>query len=272
MPTQYDISVIPRDLHFRLEAVRGSAWLGEDRVASAVFDALSLTFPEGERLFIDAVRKFRGHAQGKLADDVRAFIAQEAIHSREHAALNSGLDRARYPVEWIEACVRKRLAFIRKLGPMRMLGVTIALEHFTAMLADAFDAYPELWQHTDDELVRLWRWHAMEETEHKAVAYDVFCAATHDWSAARRYWFRTRVMVLVSLHFSVNITRYAAALLEADGIGRWDARWRVTRFLFGRPGLFRRLGPRYREWFRPGFHPWQHDNRAKLEEWRREFA
>lgn len=272
METPADIAVVPRDLHFRVERARGASWLGGDPVATAVFNALSLTFPEGERLFIDAVRKFRSHAQGKLVEDVRAFIAQEAIHSREHAALNSGLDRTRYPIEWIEGCVRRRIGFIRRLGPMRMLGVTIALEHFTAMLAEAFDADPDLWQQTDEELVRLWRWHAMEETEHKAVAYDVFCAATRDWSAARRYLFRTRVMVLVSAHFSVNITRYAAALLEADGVGRWTARWRVLRFLFVRPGLFRRLGPRYREWFRPGFHPWQHDNRAKLEEWRREFA
>jgi len=49
-------------------------------------------------------------------------------------------------------------------------------------------------------------------------------------------------MALVSAHFTVDITRYAAALLEADGVGRWSARWRVLRFLFGKPGLFRRLG------------------------------
>ena len=45
----------------------------------------------------------------------------------------------------------------------------------------------------------------------------------------------------------------------------------VLRFLFGTPGLFRRLGPRYCDWFRPTFHPWDHDNRAKLADWRREF-
>ena len=271
MHTPADVVVIPRDVHFHTESARGTAWLGGDPVATAVFNALSLTFPEGERLFIDAVRKFRGEVQGKLADDVRAFIAQEAIHSREHAALNAALDRGHYPVEWIEGSVRKRLAFLRKLGPMRMLGVTIALEHFTAMLADTFDQYPELWAGTPPELARLWRWHAMEETEHKAVAFDVFNSATRDWTSSRRYRFRARVMAFVSVHFTVNITRYAAALLEADGMGRWTARWQVLRFLFGTPGLFRRLGPRYRDWFRPTFHPWDHDNREKLADWRREF-
>ncbi len=148
MGTPIDVAVIARDVHFRTEYVQQGAWLGGDPVATAVFNALSLTFPEGERLFIDAVRRFRGQVRGKLADDVRAFIAQEAIHSREHAALNAGLDCRRYPVEWIGESVRRRLAFLRRLGPMRMLGVTIALEHFTAMLAEMFDGYPELWAGT----------------------------------------------------------------------------------------------------------------------------
>jgi hypothetical protein len=272
MQTPPDVRVIPRDVHFRTESAHGTAWLGGDPVATAVFNALSLTFPDGERLFMDSVRAFRRQLQGGLADDVRAFIAQEAIHSREHASLNAGLDRRHYPVDWIEASVRRRIAFLRRLGPMRMLGVTIALEHFTAMLADMFDADPELWAGTPEEIVRLWRWHAMEETEHKAVAFDVFQEVSKDWAPFRRYLFRARIMALTSAHFTGNIIRYAAALLEADGIGRWTARWQVTRFLFGKPGIFRKLGPRYREWYHPGFHPWNHDNRQKLEEWRSQFT
>jgi hypothetical protein len=190
MQTPSDIVVIPRDIHFSTECARGSAWLGGDPVATAVFNALSLTFPDGERLFIDSVRAFRGGLQGKLAEDARAFIAQEAIHSREHAGLNAHLDRSHYPVERIEGSVRRRLTFLRKLGPLRMLGVTIALEHFTAMLADLFDSDPQLWAGTPEEILRLWRWHAMEETEHKAVAFDVFQEVSKNWTGLRRYQFR----------------------------------------------------------------------------------
>jgi hypothetical protein len=110
MTTPADVAVIPRDIHFRTDSARGTAWLGGDPVATAVFNALSLTFPEGERLFIDSVRAFRLRLPRKLADEVRAFIAQEAIHSREHANLNAGLDRGHYPVERIETSVRRRLA------------------------------------------------------------------------------------------------------------------------------------------------------------------
>lgn len=271
MQTPPDVRVTPRDVHFRTESARWTAWLGGDPVATAVFNALSLTFPDGERLFMDSVHAFRVHLQGKLAEDARAFITQEAIHSREHASLNAHLDRSHYPVDRIEGSVRRRLGFLRRLGPMRMLGVTIALEHFTSMLADMFDSDPELWAGTPEELLRLWRWHAMEETEHKAVAFDVFQEVTRNWLPLRRYFFRARIMALTSVHFTIDVIRFAAALLEADGMGRWRARWRVTRFLFGEPGIFRKLGPRYRDWYRPGFHPWDYDNRAKLEQWRAQF-
>lgn len=271
MQTPTDIAVTPRDIHFPTESAHGTAWLGGNPVATAVFNALSLTFPEGERLFIDSVRAFRGPLTGKLAEDVRAFIAQEAAHSREHASLNAQLDRSHYPVERIEASVRRRIRFLRGLGTLRMLGVTIALEHFTAMLADMFDSDPELWAGTPDEILRLWRWHAMEETEHKAVAFDVFQDVTKHWTPLRRTLFRWRAMAVTSALFTNDVIRFAAALLEADGTGRWKARWQVARFLFGEPGIFRKLGPRYRDWYRPGFHPWDHDNRAKLEQWRQQF-
>ena len=272
MPTPSDVSVIPRDVHFRTECAHGSAWLGGNPVATAVFNALSLTFPDGERLFIDSVRAFRGQLHGKLAEDVRTFIAQEALHSREHASLNAQLDRSHYPVDRIEATVRRRIGFLRRLGPMRMLGVTIALEHFTAMLADMFDSDPQLWAGTPEEILRLWRWHAMEETEHKAVAFDVFQEVSKDWTPFRRHLFRAHIMALTSVHFTSDVIRFAAALLSADGTGRWQARWQVARFLFGEPGIFRKLGPRYRDWYRPGFHPWDYDNRQKLEQWRKQFS
>ena len=271
LQTPTGIDPVPRDLHFDVRAARG-AWLGGDPVATAVFNALSLTFPDGEKLFVDAVRKFRGAASGRLADEVRAFIAQESIHSREHAALNAALDRGHYPVDRIESTIRRRIAFVRSLGPLRMLGATIALEHLTALMADMVEADPALWDRTPPELRRLWRWHAMEETEHKAVAFDLFNAVTRDWDDRRRHRYRVRVMLAVTTQFTINVTRYAAALLMADGVGRLAAHWRVFRFLFLQPGLFSRLGPRWRAWFRRDFHPWDHDNRAALERWRQEFA
>jgi uncharacterized protein len=54
----------------------------------------------------------------------------------------------------------------------------------------------------------------------------------------------------------------------------WSVReWgRLVRFLFVEPGGMLRLLPKYLDYFRPRFHPWDHDNRALLEAWKDELA
>jgi predicted metal-dependent hydrolase len=270
--TPDDLTVTPRDIHFATEAASGKAWLGGDPVATAVFNAMSLTFPDGERLFMDAVRHYRSELSGKLLEDAKAFIKQEAIHSREHVALNGGLDRTHYPIDAIETEIRGRIKATRERGPMAMLGVTIALEHFTAMMADVTLEDGSVFEGTDEDILRLWQWHALEETEHKAVAFDVFQQVTQDWTPRQRYFLRIRVMALVTILFTSNISRYASRLLIADGVSPWTARARVLWYLLFRPGLFRKGWRSYWAWYKPGFHPWDHDNRATIAAWQGKFA
>jgi predicted metal-dependent hydrolase len=262
-----------RDLRFDLEAVRGTYWMDGDPVATAVFNALSLTFPDGEKLFMDSVRHYRSQLSAPLAAQVRAFLAQEAVHAREHHALNALIDRERYPVAQIESRIRKRIAFARSRGPLRALCATTALEHFTAMMAEMHDAMRgRLFARTAPEIERLWRWHSLEETEHKAVAFDVFVEVTRGWPAWRRYLLRVWSMAFITLMFTRNITRYASMLLEADGYTPREARRAVRRFLWRDPGLFRSNPRTYFAWYRPGFHPWDIDNRAQMARWQAEFA
>jgi predicted metal-dependent hydrolase len=269
--TPADVKVPPRDIHFDVAEARAGHWLAGDPVGTAVFNALSLTFPDGERMFIDAVRHYRGEVSGKLAEDVKGFIAQEAIHSREHHALNQLIDRTRYPVADIEAQIKERVAFARSRGPMRMLISTIALEHFTAMMADMHAANLDMFAGVAPGIERLWRWHAMEETEHKAVAYDVFMRVTREWPPLRRYLRRTMAMALISYFFTRNIIRYAARLLEADGYTPKEALKAVRAYVWRKPGIFARGWKTYFAWYRPGFHPWDHDNRALVARWKAEF-
>lgn len=269
--TPTDLDIQPRDLRFDVAGARDGHWLGGDPVGTAVFNALSLTFPDGERLFMDAVRHYRPQLSGKLLEDVRGFIAQEAIHSREHHGLNQLIDRGRYPVAEIEAEVRERTSQARGRGPMGMLISTIALEHFTAMMAEVHMAHQDLFEGASPEIERLWRWHAMEEGEHKAVAFDVFMEVTKDWPPFLRYRRRVISMALITYMFSRNVTRFAARLLETDGYTPKAALKAVEAYVWKKPGLFRRGWKTYFAWYRPGFHPWDHDNRAMLAGWRAEF-
>ncbi len=267
-----DVTIVPRDLHFDVATAQGRYWLDGDPVATAVMNALSLTFPDGERLFMDAVRAYKGELSGKLAQDAKDFIAQEAIHSREHHLLNQMIDPEKYPVARIQEQIGERIAFARSAGPMRMLVGTICLEHFTAMLADLFAAEDKMFTKTDPALRDLWRWHAMEEAEHKAVAYDVFLEATKGWPSFARWFRRSLLMILITLNFTHNITNYAAWLLEADGYAPAEAKKAVKKFLWKDPAFFGRGWKYWAAWFRPGFHPWDHDNRDLMAEWRAEFT
>ncbi len=269
--TPDDLHVAPRDIRFALDSARQGHWLGGDPVGTAVFNALSLTFPDGERMFMDAVKAYRDRLSGKLAEDARGFMVQEAIHSREHHQLNSLIDRERYPVAEIEETIRGRVKMARDRGPMAMLISTIALEHFTAMMAEMHARHRELFATTDPEIEKLWRWHAMEETEHKAVAYDVFLEVTKDWSPLKRYMIRCRAMALVTYMFTRNITRYAARLLETDGYTPEAALKAVKRYVWREPGIFSRGAKTYFAWYRPGFHPWDQDDRAQFADWKAEF-
>ena len=120
--TPNDVVVRARNLRFdvapSVKAAPAGHWMGGDPVATAVFNALSLTFPDGEKMFIDAVKHFRPqiHEAGKmkLLGEIQGFIAQEGIHAREHAGLNRLIDRARYPVDAIEEIIRKRIGIDRK--------------------------------------------------------------------------------------------------------------------------------------------------------------
>jgi len=274
--TPEDVTILPRDFHFDMDSAREGHWLDGNPVATAIFNAMSLTFPGGERLFMDAVKAYRGKVDGKLAQDVKDFIAQEAIHSREHHLLNNMIDREKYPVAEIEAAIAEKIAFGRSGGPMRMLIATICLEHFTSMMADLMvdldvDGSP-LFSKTEPSLERLWRWHAMEETEHKAVAYDVFMEATKGWSPLKRYFRRSLSMLLITQQFTQNIAEYASKLLVADGYEPDAARRAVKTFLWKKPALFGSGWAIWLSWFKPGFHPWDHDNRDVMASWKEEFS
>jgi predicted metal-dependent hydrolase len=282
--TPADVVVRPRNLRFdvapSVSASPSGHWMGGDPVATAVFNALSLTFPDGEKMFIDAVKHFRPQIQEsklheagkiKLLGEVQGFIAQEGIHAREHAGLNRLLDRERYPVAEIEEMIRKRIAMARDRGPFAMLLSTIALEHFTAMMAEDHMAHPELFDGVAPDIERMWRWHAMEETEHKAVAFDVFMEVTKHWSPFLRWRRRTLSMMIVTWNFTRNIAKYASMLLEAEGWSPEAAAKAVKGYLWGKPGMFRRGWRTYFAWYRPGFHPWDVDNRAELAGWKAEY-
>src|SRR6185437_8545920 len=198
LPTPTDLSITPRDRRFGRDAATPRLWHGGRVEATAIYNALSATFPIGEAYFVESVRKFRDAAPPKLAEEIKGFTTQEAIHSREHDAFNKRAADAGYDLTNLEAQVEKRLAVARARGPYANLAATMALEHFTAILAHELLANPRHLEGAEAETADLWRWHAVEEIEHKGVAYDTWRFATRNWPRWKRWKVKARVMLYVT--------------------------------------------------------------------------
>src|SRR4051812_6138126 len=267
LPTPANLTITPRDRRFGREANTPRLWHDGRVEATAIYNALSTTFPVGEAFFVESVRAFRAGAPPKLAEDIKAFTTQEAIHSREHDAFNKRASQAGYDLSKLEAQVEKRLAVTRSKAPIVSLAATMALEHFTAILAHQLLANPKHLAGADQEAADLWRWHAVEEIEHKGVAYDTWLHATRHWPQWKRWKVKAKVMLYVTRNFLVDRTAGSLELMRQDGVTGLDAWRRLLWSLWVRPGMFRKIAGAWGRYFLPGFHPWNEDDRHLLREY-----
>jgi len=259
-----DLEIRPRDRRFGRSGASNRLWHGGRVEATAIYNALSTTFPAGEAFFVESVRKFLDGIPPKLAQEIKAFTTQEVIHSREHEQFNRRAQDAGYDLSGLERQVEKRLAITKSRPPIVSLAATMALEHFTAILAHQLLADPRHLDGADPEAADLWRWHACEEIEHKGVAYDTWLHATRHWSRWKRWKVKAKVMLYVTRNFLVDRTAGALELMRQDGVTGLRA-WRMLlMYLWLRPGMFRKIAGAWFSFFLPGFHPWNEDDRDLL--------
>lgn len=262
-PLPFDV----RNLFFALDAAqRPRYWHGGRKAVSAYWDHLSAFFPEGEKFFVESVNAHRRFVTDPaLLDAVRAFAGQEGCHRREHARYNQLLQDHGYPLAAMERRVERLLGLVRKATPKRwQLAVTVALEHFTSLLGTLVLSDPYALEGADPVMASLWRWHALEENEHKAVAFDVYRAAGGHWLE------RCFVMVLTTLVFWTKVAEQQVRMMASNG-SLWQLReWAdLFRFVFiGRSGGLLRLLPQYLDYFRPSFHPMREEDPARIAQWR----
>lgn len=270
-PTPDDLTITVRDERFNRGTNPRRWWAGEP-FGTAWHNALSATFPRGEAFFIEAVKAHREGADAKLDAEIRAFVRQEINHTREHIAFNRLAEDAGYDIKAIDTRVAEMLALTKDRPAIANLAVTMALEHYTAMMAAEFLENPAHFADADAEVRDMWRWHAAEEIEHKGVAFDTWNHATRDWSPGKRWRVRSLVMVSVTARFFKNRWTDSLELLAQDGITGWKAKWGLFKYLTVSPGIVRRIFPAWLAYFKPGFHPWDHDDRELIKLYEGDFA
>jgi predicted metal-dependent hydrolase len=259
--TPTDLTITPRDRRFGRDRRAQRHWLNGDPIATAFFNALSITFPRGEAFFIESVRAFRDGAPDQLAREIAAFTRQEVAHSREHVAFNRQVTDHGYDVSRLDADVTMVLELARQRPPIIGLAATMALEHFTAILAHQLLRDSRYLDGANPEVAALWRWHAVEEIEHKGVAHDTWVHATRDWPRFRRWWVRSMMMLVVTRHFMHHRARGMMDLLRQDRVTGSAAWGGLLRYALLRPGILRRVALPWLGYFRPNFHPWAVDDR-----------
>jgi predicted metal-dependent hydrolase len=252
-----------RKLNVDLSTGFGRHWLGGDAYRTQLFNALSMTFPQGEQSFIDSMRAVPEQriTDPALRAEIRDFIGQEASHRFVHAQYNLQL-AAQGLVFVREASIARRIRYLSRLDPLDWLAATCAIEHYTAMLADGVLGLPSWMEGAEPDMLTLWSWHAVEESEHKGVAIDVYRAAGGGYR--RRVLFYIQASIMLALDIAIQTTDN----LRRDG-QLWKARTWISAFRtwLGRDGIFwHLLGPSLR-YLSPRFHPWQHDNRHLATRW-----
>lgn len=254
-----------RRLQVDLESPFGRHWCGGDAFRTALFNALSMSFPAGEQVFIDAIRKgvatLPEAERAAFAAEVQGFVGQEATHRRIHERFNAQLAHQGLVNRWEPRILRRRARLLEPAPVKAWVGVTAATEHWTAILAQHLLTHGMPLAGAEARLRDLWLWHASEELEHRSTAFDLYRMLGGDET-----W-RRRLFRIVSWHFVCDATRQTLNNLWHDGTwwrpSTWASAWRT---LFGREGLVRcGYGP-WRAYLRRDFHPSQGDG-ARAAQW-----
>ncbi|SDW75973.1 metal-dependent hydrolase [Marinobacter mobilis] len=243
-------------------------WWDNNPAKTLLLAALSSSFPPGERFFIDSVRYYQDRiTDPELQQAIRGFIGQEAHHSKEHKALNGRLQEQGIDLARLESEILDFMNWMRKhFSPERQLAHTVAVEHFTALMAEEFLLKYNALDEMDPRIAPIWAWHAIEESEHKAVAFDVYK------SIGGSELVRLSEMLVVSVVFPIFSGIHLVQLMKEDGqLGNLKAWGSLANFMWGKPGVLRKLLPSYFRYYSPAFHPWNHDARWLVEKAKRKW-
>ena len=258
--------IVRTQLNFKLDEVP-RFWFGGDPFLTRMFDALSLTFPDGERYFIQSVRLFRDQiTDPSLAARVSDFIKQEAQHGIAHDKMNQVMREQGMPVDQFIQRLNKIFKFeLSKRSPQYNIAMTAAAEHLTALMAETFYSHKATLAEAHPYVRALFAWHSIDEMEHRDVAFDVMKQVGKVPESTRLFALAfTTVMMFGFTTYRANV------MLRYDGFSRLE-RLKMMRkglpWFLGHNGMLTRMKKPYLDWFKKDFHPNQHPIIRQYQVW-----
>jgi predicted metal-dependent hydrolase len=233
-----DFSAVPRH------------WMAGNPVATAIANGVNMLFPHGERFFVRSVKHFLDRIDDPaLRAQIKGFFGQEGRHAHAHDRYNQILRAQGFEVDGFLDGYKRLSTWLEKRTPPKLrLAVTAAAEHFTAIMAEGAFSRNVL-DRAAPEMRALLAWHAAEEIEHRAVAFDVL--QTIDPS----YALRMAGLVYATVTLGGFWLWGALTLLRQERLGPVRA-WRALGQMPERDPIVRRVFARgIRQYIARDFHP-----------------
>jgi len=268
-----------RNVKFNFEGIDDQHYIASNIFATHFTNALHVIFPEGEKLFITSVKNFYDEIDDPiLKKEMRDFMGQEGIHHREHERFWEKLEsmglkprgfanvfvRLTKSIEWAH-----KTFLPERTAKKMLLTMTAGMEHYTALFGNQNLGNSEfLKPFYPKEMYMMIQWHSAEELEHKAVAFDVLQSI--DDSYILRIW---GMLFASILFYTFSISGMLYFIYQdkdrrLSGIGK-QLKAFFTNFFFrpkGAEGWKLLL-----DYFKPGFHPDDHDNYHLAENFFKEY-
>lgn len=249
------------------------SWFPTEPGTEIFIDTLSCYFLEGEKFVMESVKYFKNKIKDKkLLNEINCYIAQESMHFKNHSDEHLILREKNIFSQFSMLTAKFMLNLCRKATSHRyQLAVTCAIEHITACISGAaIEQYQHLNHHLKMPQKQLWLWHAVEEIEHKGVAMDVYnsCVKNTRWA----YFLRANAMIVTSfVYITIIAINFPLMYFWDKFIKRpFSSSQKNCRFSWNKNGFYtlrkgvKRFFCLYLNYYKPSFHPWQHDNSSLL--------
>ena len=258
-----------RKMDFSFSDVNEMDWYRGNPFLTAFIAVLSGTFPPGEQMFIESVRHFKDQVTDpQLLEDIKDFTRQEAHHTNQHKLANEKLESLGWRAQAIERRVEKAIALLNaKRSKRERLAATVCLEHITAIIAEYVLTHPKQMEGMHPSIRNMMVWHAIEEIEHKSVAFDVYMSTGGSRKMLKR------IMRAIAILFpTLTLARTFYLLFAARRMPNWAQFKEGFQMLFGKDGMITSIKAPFKDFYREDFHPEDHDNRELIEKWKKEIA
>jgi len=239
-----------------------AVWLNGSVKDSHILNAFSLVAPHSERYFVHIMReakKLVPEKYGKLQEDMTGFVQQEGMHARVHHEFNQHLASLGYDLTKIDALFEDMFNSYRQYPIRKQLAILAAGEHMTYLMG-IIGLNTNFLDDSVPSVRRMWIWHALEEIEHKSVAFDV--CAYMGTGYFERLWGLYKVLTTYGRCIAIAKVRLSRQEKTERPKSRRSMAARFKR-AFVNPGYFRSAVVELIKYLHPNFIVW---NEEELDE------